>query len=828
MNWTVGRKMLLIGIVIVFSLGVLTINAYWSNSTIAKRWDAANLRTRQVDIAYGMLLANTEMVLAAMDSLIDKDEGRINDERMALINGRAEFMSKHMDQLLDTADTNEEKGAVSLIQDTSPKLVEIIRQDLPRLIEKSAGKFKQIEESFVKIDDTLDELGDGITENLAEIFASVQKEQEESSNLLMLRNEQMDLLTRLMSAHSLLMLNAMDAIVDKDEGTIAKERMESINSSIALIERHMNDLAELADTEDELKAAAHMRQVFPELAKGTRQELAALIEGRAKKEDFDRIDDKLDQLGETISEDLNQIFSSVKREQEQALKLSILRNQQMVLVNNLIRSQSDLMLAAMDSIIDKEDGRINPARMEIINSRISFITDHLDDLIELADTEQEKTAAGNIRASFPRLAGQIQSDLRILIEEGAVQARSIRADFVQMDDTIDELAEPIKKSLATIVASIHKEQEDSSVILSSGISLASRVNWITFLAALGIFVPLFLLMSRSITKPLKEILEGLRGGSEQMAGASKNVSSASQQLAEGASEQAAAIEQTSSSIEEMASMTGQNADSAGQANRLMLEAGRIVERSNHSMTRLTASMREISRASEETQKIIKTIDEVAFQTNLLALNAAVEAARAGEAGAGFAVVADEVRNLALRAAEAAKNTADLIESTVKKINEGVVSVEQANQEFHQVTSIVTKSGDLIEEIAAASQEQAQGISQINQAVAEMDKVIQRNAANAEESAAASEEMSAQAEQLKGFVFQLVDLVGTEAKGEVEERGEPSLTRFHAKSISRPSRTILVNEKKGNGKDRVEAIKISGATEAKERPPYGLIPLDDEF
>ncbi len=163
--------------------------------------------------------------------------------------------------------------------------------------------------------------------------------------------------------------------------------------------------------------------------------------------------------------------------------------------------------------------------------------------------------------------------------------------------------------------------------------------------------------------------------------ASGQVSSASQQLAAGSSEQAASIEETSSSLEEMSSMTSQNADNAGCADNLMKEVNQVVGQANASMTELTTSMAHISQASEETSKIIKTIDEIAFQTNLLALNAAVEAARAGEAGAGFAVVADEVRNLAMRAADAAKNTADLIEGTVKKVSDGSDLVTKTNDAF---------------------------------------------------------------------------------------------------------------------------------------------------
>jgi methyl-accepting chemotaxis protein len=223
----------------------------------------------------------------------------------------------------------------------------------------------------------------------------------------------------------------------------------------------------------------------------------------------------------------------------------------------------------------------------------------------------------------------------------------------------------------------------------------------------------------------------------------------------------------------MSSMTKQNADNASTADNLMKESKQMVERANGSMTELTQSMEDISKASDETSKIIKTIDEIAFQTNLLALNAAVEAARAGEAGAGFAVVANEVRNLAMRAAEAAKNTSALIEGTVKKVKEGSGLVERTNGAFSEVSKSAAKVAGLVAEIAAASSEQAQGIDQINKAVTEMDKVTQQTAANAEESASASEEMNAQAEQMKEVAGEIMRIVGSGgSKGAGKEPEEP--------------------------------------------------------
>ncbi len=340
-----------------------------------------------------------------------------------------------------------------------------------------------------------------------------------------------------------------------------------------------------------------------------------------------------------------------------------------------------------------------------------------------------------------------------------------------------------------------------------------------FIAIIG-FV---LAVARSIVKPLHRISREIDTGAGSVATAANHISESSQSLAEGASEQAAAIEETSSSLEEMSSMTRQNADNASHADNLMKEAHQVVSEANESMTELTHSMHEITQASEETSKIIKTIDEIAFQTNLLALNAAVEAARAGEAGAGFAVVADEVRNLAMRAAEAAKSTATLIEGTLRKVRSGGDLVERTNTAFGEVARSSSKVAELIGEIAVASREQAMGIDQVNKAVSEMDKVVQHNAANAEESAAAAEEMNAQAEQMKGFVRELAAIV--EGGGRHRARAE--------------KRTVV-----GFGRPKVPATKIQAAAraangngngkhvgflppKAKAGTPEQIIPFDDD-
>ena len=334
---------------------------------------------------------------------------------------------------------------------------------------------------------------------------------------------------------------------------------------------------------------------------------------------------------------------------------------------------------------------------------------------------------------------------------------------------------------------------------------------------------LIFLFARRLTKPIMRVVEGLDESTDQVASASDEVASASQQLAQASSEQAAAIEETSSSLEEVSAMTRQNMENANRTNVSMQGVAKVIDEAKSSMTELTTSMEEISKASEDTRKIIKTIDEIAFQTNLLALNAAVEAARAGEAGAGFAVVADEVRNLAMRAADAAKNTANLIDGTVKKIKGGSEIVSRAGNAFANVADASKQVENLVSEIVAASGEQAQKIEQVNEAMAGMDRMTQENAANSEESASAAEQMNAQTKHMKEYVADLMGLV--EGVGKNKGPGDAVPTR---QTVSARVRNVPPPKRALPGKTQVSRKERSVEKDrASEVPPQVLIPFDED-
>jgi Methyl-accepting chemotaxis protein (MCP) signalling domain len=360
----------------------------------------------------------------------------------------------------------------------------------------------------------------------------------------------------------------------------------------------------------------------------------------------------------------------------------------------------------------------------------------------------------------------------------------------------------LDKAVAGLTKQANAAVASESEAVSKRIWIVSLLTLISF-AGIGIVVAFII---RNLSNALRQVVSELAEGAGQVASAAGQISSTSQSMAQGASEQAASLEETSASSEEINSMARKNAENSQAANGLVTASQQKFTETNHSLEAMVVAMGDIKASSDKVAKIIKVIDEIAFQTNILALNAAVEAARAGEAGMGFAVVADEVRNLAQRCAQAAKDTAALIEESIVKSNDGKNKVDQVAVAIRAITEESAKVKTLVDEVSLGSTEQTRGIEQVAKALTQMEQVTQQSAANAEESAAAAEELTAQASTLMEVVHQLSSMVGVK---EADERDRAVRPAWQDSSAQAPVHKTAASTPK-NHAPAFHTLKPSGA------------------
>lgn len=382
------------------------------------------------------------------------------------------------------------------------------------------------------------------------------------------------------------------------------------------------------------------------------------------------------------------------------------------------------------------------------------------------------------------------SSWRMFLEETDAQCAQNKPD-----DALKILvaqSSPLAESMIKQVQEVQDRQQAFALDeAKKAVDTVAGARWMGFtLLAIAIAVAAgIVFMLRQATDGLRRITLQMADGAGQVAAAAGQISASSQSLAQGSSEMAATIEETSASSVELAAMTSKNADNSNESSRLMGVVDKNVEQANVMLDQMVISMREITGSSNQISKVIKVIDEIAFQTNILALNAAVEAARAGEAGMGFSVVAEEVRNLAQRSAQAARDTAVLIEASIAKSNEGGSKLNLVTEATRSITESANAVKVLVREVSLGSQEQARGTDQISKAITQMEQVTQQTAASSEESAAAGQELSAQAETIRGLAAQLQRMVG----GESAARGITRRSRSRrpaAKTAVREGRTVF--------------------------------------
>jgi len=430
----------------------------------------------------------------------------------------------------------------------------------------------------------------------------------------------------------------------------------------------------------------------------------------------------------------------------------------------------------------KQSSRVLDAVLHLYNKKLDIGAQ-----VELATTEMQGAQRGLMLSYAMHDPGAAVQYIRLYADSQAkIDGLLSELPSLQLTDTERISMKEIRKNrdewaprFEKLVETCHANKVLSAAMHASATSLVeeqrktleaahtaqaasvAESNWIAlFVIAFSMLLGITVVqVVRGISHQLRLSIVNLHEGANQVAQTSGQISSSSQSLAQGASDQAASLEETSTSSQEVAAMVHRNAASAQNAANFMSSMNECVVDANNTLADMIVSMQEIGKSSGRISKIIRVIDEIAFQTNILALNAAVEAARAGEAGMGFAVVADEVRNLAQRSAQAARDTAELIEESMERSNAGSTKLSEVAASIHAITEGTIKVKGLVDEVEAASREQAQGIEQISKAVSRIGDVTLRTAASAEESAAASEELNAQSHALVAVVGELQRMVG---------------------------------------------------------------------
>ena len=371
-----------------------------------------------------------------------------------------------------------------------------------------------------------------------------------------------------------------------------------------------------------------------------------------------------------------------------------------------------------------------------------------------APDEQVGALAAQFAQAHAEMATKYGAALQVFVQGNGLNAREVDGMVKGQDrgptSLVDKIVDLLRQRTDAARASEKKALDREFWAVAIGLLLA--------FGGIGVGSALTI---RALSADLRQTTSQLRETAEQVSSAASQVASSSQSLAQGSSSEAASLEETSASSEEINSMARKNSENSQSAADLTASSQKKFAETAVALSGMVAAMGEINSQSSKISKIIKVIDEIAFQTNILALNAAVEAARAGEAGLGFAVVADEVRNLAQRSAQAARDTASLIEESINKSNDGKRKVDQVTAAIRELTEEAVKVKTLVDEVNVGSQQQAHGIDQIGKAVIQMEGITQSSAASAEESAAAAEELNTQSQMLKDIVDRLSAMVDGE-------------------------------------------------------------------
>jgi len=696
MQWKIKSKMQAMGFIGMLGLSILAGLNFNTINRVGKSSKLATMRYQENFLINRMQQMQGDLMVAAMNAIINRHEGKVGEEQLEVINSGTIFFAKSLDDLMKMVDSDAERQAVQGIDEGVKALIAVINDDLITQVESNNVGIRANEEDFNRIKIILKEQGDALEMNLVTFVETLETQganvTDSMAEIMGLGNVhgQLEQVYDMQQSLKELRQAVWDALIDKEKGRIEPATVELIMSSVAALQETFPNLGSFAQQNVE-KAAADQAVTNMEIMASAISELLRLIEKNDRdKRDFAavfiRIGDTLKGHDASVEHNLNLIQASVGEKVKLAKTSLDSELHASNIVGILAYVITLLIIGPLFFFFARNIIKPLSATVEMINE---LEAGHLDKRLKLTSSDE----------------------------------------FGQMATAMDSFAENLQNEVVYSMQRLANGDLTYEVV--------PRDSEDIIRGAL-----------KKTTEDLNELMSQIDAGAEQMVTGASQVTDSSQSLSQGATEQASSLEEVSSSMSQLGDQTKTNAENASQANQFALASQKAAEKGNTQMQEMIESMSEINQSSQNISKINKVIDEIAFQTNLLALNAAVEAARAGKHGRGFAVVAEEVRSLAARSAKAAKETAALIEGSTEKTTRGSEIANYTAESLNEIFDSINKFSELVTEIASASNEQAQGISQINQGLSQIDQVAQQTIASAEESAATAEELSAQANQLK--------------------------------------------------------------------------------
>lgn len=697
---TIKLKMTIMGAGIVAALLLMSLTTYISYVRVEDSVAEMSLRTDQLELVSNMRQRQTELILNAMDAIIDKSEGKVSEERLKEIDDNSKYLNDNISNLVKSADTQEEKASVKVIQREFNKLVEGIRTKLVGLIESSAGKLNQIDQAFDKIDDVLDENGEGLKRELNVIERSFAQRMKSGGAAGEQAKNGSFLVAHLKNSVTELLLTAMDIIVDREDGQIAEGRKVTVASQLTFLEANVGKLQAFLATPEERQAYDRAISLLPKLRKGISEDLYDLViygtrEKTQIESKFAAIDDELDELSGLIANHLSALQESINEEQDEAKS-----NMEVTLVTTITLVSTVSLIVIVLTI---------PAFVLLARNILYSVRRGME---------------------FARKVSQGDLSSRLKLKS--------RDELAQLGDSLDKMADGLENR-ANIALKIAEGDLTQTVQLASdkdvlGQALSKMVD------ALNGMMSVILQQSNALSSHANElstVSQQLASSSEESRSQAENVAAGAEEASGNISTMAATIEEMSTSVECVSSAAEQLSANmntvAGAVEELNVSMKEIAEHSNEGAkvsqeagdmaNSANDTMAVLGSAADEIGKVIETIKQIAQQTNLLALNATIEAASAGEAGKGFAVVANEIKELATQSATAAEDITNRIGSMQESATQAVDVITKVAKTINKAKEFVTQISGSVEQQTLATAEIANNVGEANSGVSSISNSI---------------------------------------------------------------------------------------------------------